>query len=300
MLKKHSVLSIFSNLCNVVKQNGIVRPCNRGRPCEVPKHRLISYILFQKCYNEVLEEMELQSELYLKRHYDHSTFSYHYTRLAPRVIQQITWHYERLIMEFLQRDILFHIFDSTGISTSVREERTRQGLRKKEKITQKFHTLLGYDPPNQLVVVEGCLATTTATSDSRGALLMLRDDLRGYAFGDCAYETYDLCEQTEQSGLFAIYKAQKRPVAKGLSVKKRIRDRWDGNAKRFYKEFRGVGEVVYGGATRSGLIKSECRLVPNQHKDALVIALRQNLLTYLRLEAFSEFFENLTKSATLL
>ena len=293
MLKNNSSLSIFSCLCNVVKQNGLIRGCKLGRPCEVPKHKLISYILFQKCFNEVLEEMELQSELYLKRHYDHSTFSYHYKRLDPKIIERITWHYERLIMQFLEWEIMFHIFDSTGISTSVREERTRQGLRKKEKITQKFHTLLGYDPPNQLVVVEGCLATTNKTSDSQGALQMLRDDLRGYSLGDSAYETYELTEQTEQRGLFAIYKPQKRPVKKGLSVKKRLRDRWDGNAKRFYKEFRGVGEVLYGAATRAGLIKSECRLVTNQHKDALVIGLRQNLLTYLRLEALTELFEKL-------
>jgi len=289
MLKKNSFLSIFSCLCNVVKQNGLVRPCKRGRPCEIPKFKLISYILFQKCYHERLEEMELQSELYLKRHYDHGTFSYHYKRLDPRIIERITWHYERLIMQFLEREIIFHIFDSTGISTSVREERTRQGLRKKEKITQKLHTLLGYDPPNQLVVVEGCKATTNKTSDNQGALQMLRDDLKGYSFGDSAYETYELTEQTEQRGLVAIYKPQKRPVGKKLSVKKRLRDRWDGNPKRFYKEIRGVGEVLYGAATRAGLIKSECRLVENQHKDGLVIALRQNLLTYLRLEALIRF-----------
>jgi len=285
MLKKHSSLSIFNSLCNVVKQNSLVIPCTKGRPCEIPKYKLVSYLLFQKCYDEVLEEMELHSELYLNRHYDHGTFSYHYKRLSARIIEIIIWHYERLIMQFLQRDILFHIFDSTGISTSVREERTRQGLRKKEKITQKLHTWLGYDPPNQLVVVEGCKATTNRTSDSQGALQMLRDDLKGYSLGDSAYETYELTEETEKRGLFSVYKAQKRRVRKTLSVKKRIRDRWDGNPKRFYREIRGVGEVLYGAATRAGLIKSECKLVENQHKDGLVISLRQNMLTFLRLEA---------------
>jgi hypothetical protein len=285
MLKKHSSLSIFKSLCNVVKQNGIILPSKKGRPCEIPKYKLISYILFQKCYDEVLEEMELNSELYLNRHYDHGTFSYHYRRLSPKVIEEITWYYERLIMEFLKQDIIFHIFDSTAISTSVREDRLRQGTRNKEKLTQKFHTLLGYDPPNQIVVVEGCKATTKKTSDNQGALLMLRDDLVGYSLGDGAYETYELIEETEKKGLFAIYKPQKRPVGKKLSTKKRVRDRWEGNANRIYKEIRGVGEVLYGAATRAGLIKSECRLVENQHKDGLVIALRQNMLTYLRLEA---------------
>jgi hypothetical protein len=247
----------------------------------------------------VLEEMELHSELYLNRHYDHGTFSYHYKKLDARTIEIITWHFERLIMQFLERDILFHIFDSTGISTTVREERTRQGLRNKEKIIQKFHTLLGYDPPNQLVVVEGCKATTNKTSDNQGALLMLREDLGGYSLGDSAYETYELIEETEKRGLFSIYKPQKREIKKKLSVKQRVRDRWEGNAKRIYKEIRGVGEVLYGAATRAGLIKSECRLVENQHKDGLVIALRQNLLTFLRLEALMRIIRKTHKNRNI-
>lgn len=286
MLKNNSSLSIFKCLCNIVKQNGLVLPSNLGRPCEIPKYKLISYILFQKCYDEVLEEMELQSELYLGRHYDHGTFSYHYKRLSAEVIMRITWHYERLIMQFLTRELLFHIFDSTAISTSVREERIRQGTRNKEKITQKLHTLLGYDPPNQLVIVEGIQATTNKVSDNQGALKLLRDDLKGYSLGDGAYETYELVEETEKRGLISIYKPQKRAIKKGLSVKKRVRDRWIGNVNRIYKEIRGLGEVLYGAATRAGLIKSECRLVENQHKDGLIIGLRQNLLTYLRLKAF--------------
>jgi hypothetical protein len=287
MLKKHSSLSIFNELCNVVKQNGIVLPFIRGRPCEIPKHKLICYILFQKCYDEVLEEMELHSEIYLGRHYDHGTFSYHYKKLSYRVIETITWVYERLIMQFLKTEIILHIFDSTAISTSVREERTRQGTRNKEKITQKLHTLLGYDPPNQIVIVEGCKATTNKISDNQGALEMLRNDLKGYSLGDSAYETYELTEETEKRGLFSIYKPQKRKIRKTLSAKKRARDRWNGNPKRLYKEIRGLGEVLYGAATRAGLIKSECRLVENQHKDGLVIALRQNMLTYLRLKALT-------------
>lgn len=285
MLKKHSALSIFRCLCNVVKQNGIVKPEKRGRPCEIPKYKLISYILYQKAYDEVLEEMETNSELFLNRHYDHSAFAYHYRKLSAQVIETITWHYERLIIQYLEKDIYFHIFDSTAISTSVREERIRQGTRNKTKITQRFHTLLGYDPPNQLVVVEACKATTNKVSDNQGALQMLRGDLSGYSLGDGAYETYELIQESENQGLFPIYKPQRRTIRKKLSAKKRVRDRWSGNAHRIYKEIRGVGEVLYGAATRAGLIKSDCRLVENQHKDGLVIALRQNLLTYLRLEA---------------
>lgn len=285
MLKKYSHKRIFEHLCELVESKGIIKTHGRGRPCKIPKHQLICYILFQKCYDNVLEEMELDSELYLGTHYDHGTFSYHYKKLDPSVIEEIVWHYERLIVQYLEHDIAFHIFDSTAISTSVNEERLNQGTRRKEKLTQKVHTCLGYDPPKQLVVVESCKATTSQVSDSKGAILMLRDDMSGYALGDAAYETYELIESTEKYGLCPIYRAQNRPVKRKFSAKKRARDNWDKNAKRIYQEIRGVGEVLYGAATRAGLLKSECRLVENQHRDSLVISLRQNMLTFLRLEA---------------
>jgi hypothetical protein len=286
MLKKHSTLSLYRNLCNVAKQNALIPPEKRGRPCVVKKHKQVCFILLWKIYNEVLEKMELDSEVYLGRHYDHSNFAYHYKRLDPEIIEKFTWLYERLIMQMLENEIMLHILDSTAISTSVREERTVQGLRNKQKLTQKLHTLIGYDPPLQIVVVEGAKSTTHHVSDSQGGLLMLKEGLKGYCLGDRAYETYELVQAAEDAGLMPVYKPKdKQRVRKTLSAKKRRRDNWSGNPQRLCREFRGTGEVLYGAATRAGLIHSQCRLVPNQHKDALIIGLRQNLLTYLRLEA---------------
>lgn len=290
MLKKHSHLSLHKSLCEVVYRNHLVVACPRGRPCEVPKHKLICFILQSKMYGDGYEEMELDSEIFLGRHYDHSSFGYHFSKLPDKIIQQITNYYERLIMRFLDQEIILHIFDSTALSTSVREERTRQGLRKKEKLTQKYHTLLGYDPPNQIVVVEADLATDNHTSDSQGALLMLPENKKGYSLGDGAYETYDLTQATEEKGLVPVYKATKKAIAKKLSAKSRRRKVWDGNPKRLYKEIRGVGEVLYGAATRAGLIHTQSRREDNRQKDALVIGLRQNFLTYLRLEALRGIF----------
>ena len=295
MLKKHSTLSIYRSLCNTAKQNYLILPEKRGRPCIIPKYKQICFILLWKVYDEGLEKMELDSELFLEKHYDHSNFAYHYNRLNALVIERFTSMYESLIMQHLNQEILLHILDSTAISTSVREERTREGLRNKEKLTQKFHTLLGYDPSFRIMVVEGAKATTHHVSDSKGGLLMLRRGMKGYSFGDRAYETYELVQATEDLGITPIYKPQdKRPVRKTLSAKKRRRDCWHGNPERLYKAIRGTGEVLYGAATRAGLIHSQSRLVNNQHKDALIIGLRQNLLTYLRLaSAFNELFEKL-------
>ncbi len=52
-----------------------------------------------------------------------------------------------------------------------------------------------------------------------------------------------------------------------------------------YKDIRGTGEVLYGAATRCGLIHTNSRRDENRAKDGLLIGLRQNLFAYLRLKA---------------
>jgi hypothetical protein len=285
MLKKFSAPKIVNILTEVTVRSGLCPRFKRGRPCEVKKERTISFILFFRMHHRGYEQMEQESELYLQHHYDHGNFHYHYTNLGTEVLCILTNLFKEKINTLLREDILFHIFDSTALSTSVREERTQQGLRNKTKLTKKFHTMLGYDPPNQLIVVEAMLASDHHTSDNQGALFMLYKGLKGYGLGDSAYETYELVQKTEQVGLIPLYKPTKKEVKKKLSAKARRRKDWKGNASRWYKEIRGVGEVLYGAATRAGLIHTHSKVEQNMFKDALLIGLRQNVLTYLRLEA---------------
>ena len=267
-----------------ILRSGILLSYKLGRRCEVRKEKIIGFILFSKIMTDGYEEMELNSELFLERHYDHSNFWYHYTALPPLVIYTLTSILEVKI-KILINEVLLHIADSSALSTSVREERIRQGTRNKVKLTTKFHTLLGYDPPTQTIVVEGMLASNNKLSDSKGAQTMLAGkDLKGYSFGDSAFETYDLIDQTLEQGLISIYKPTKKSVSKKLSAKARLRKSWNGNHSRLYKDIRGNGEVLYGGATRCGLIHTNSIREDNRQKDALLIGLRQNLFAYLRLK----------------
>ena len=281
-------------LAEILKNTGIVLATGYGRPCEVRKEKIIAYLLFAKISGDVYEQMERESELYLSRHYDHSAFQYHYTNLSPEVILNLTSLLEQRIKE-MSNEVLLHIFDSTALSTSVREERIRQGTRNKEKLTNKFHTMLGYDPPFQLVVVEGMLASDNHTSDAKGAGIMLQGkEVKGYGFGDSAFETYDFIDLTLEKNLQPIFKPTKKSVRKKLSAKAQLRKVWNGNPSRMYKDIRGSGECLYGGATRAGLIHTNSIREDNRKKDSLIIGLRQNLFTYLRLKAFLELFENLS------
>ena len=290
-LKNFSILKIHSVIKQALEETNVCLRRRRGRPCAVRKEFLIGYIVLWRMLRRGYEEMEMDSEAYLGRHYDHSTLQYHYCELNEEVLHKLQVAFLEKAKDLLDEEILFHIFDSTALSTSVRVERTREGLRNKEKLTQKFHTLLGYAVKNQIVLVEGMLASDHTVSDSQGAREILPlVDLRGYSLGDSAYETYDLVQETEWAGLIPIYKPTKKKIKRKLTPKYRRRKVWLGNPYRYYKEIRGLGEVLYGGATRAGLIHTESRRDDNGRKDALLIGLRQNLFSYLRLKALNCFF----------
>lgn len=285
MLKNFSAAHCVSILSEVIMHSSGSLACHRGRPCTVRKERLIAFIVWSRLSGDGYERMEQQSECYLGRHYDHSLFQYHYTRLSQALLCTLTSFFERKIKE-LTNEILLHIADSTALSTSVREERLVQGTRNKVKLSIKFHTVLGYDPPWQMVVVEGMSATDKHCGDGRGAQNTIsHNKLVGYLFGDSAYETHALLEQACKQGLIPVIKPTKKPVHRKLSVKAQLRKAWKGNPSRLYHDIRGTGEVLYGAATRAGIIHTHSRRTDNQYKDALIIGLRQNLFTYLRLKA---------------
>ena len=296
MLKNFSSQKIILILGEEILRSGLLLVSKLGRPCEIKKENMIGFILFSKIMIEVYEEMELNSEPYLGRYYDHSAFAYHYTKLSANLLYTLTEIIENKIKDLIN-EIYLHIFDSTALSTSVREERIRQGTRNKIKLTTKLHTLLGYDPPNQIIIVEGMLASDNKISDSKGAEIMLKEkDLKGYGFGDAAFETYGLIDSTQEKNLIPIYKPTKKNVRKKLSAKARLRKIWNGNHSRLYKDIRGTGEVLYGAATRCGLIHTKSIREDNQLKDSLLIGLRQNLFTYLRLKVLLELFEKLERT----
>jgi len=170
MLKNFSSLTIAKNIEEMILRKGLALVYKRGRPCQVRKESLIGFLLFAKTCGDGYEKMEMDSELFLQRHYDHSSFAYHYSKMPASLIATLTSLLEKKI-KGLVNEIYLHIFDSTALSTSVREERIRQGTRNKTKLTLKYHTSLGYDPPNQLVVVEGSIASDKHMSDSKGNIL---------------------------------------------------------------------------------------------------------------------------------
>ena len=177
--------------------------------------------------------------------------------------------------------------------------------------------MLGYHPPNQIIVLE-CIIYTDKhisefyeempealpmsisefyeempealpmyISDSEGVKRILRNNetICGYCFGDSAFETHILIELCLEKNITPIFKPTKTPVRIKTSAKA-MKKIWNGNYSRLYREIRGTAEVLYGAITIYSLIHSNSRLVENQYKDPLLVALRQNLFTLLSLLSF--------------
>jgi hypothetical protein len=289
-LKKFSSLEIQNHLTAALKERNLIQVYKEGRPCDVSKYRLIAYIVDGRQHSKVYELLEEESDVYLNEHYDVSTLQYHYEQLTCEQIYDIAMLFRDKIYT-LSNEIILHVLDSTALSSSVRDERTRQGLRKKEKITDKIHTVTGYDPPLQILIVEDIIMSDHHLSDGKGGeKIVSRNNFKGYIFGDSKYGTYDLIQLAEDKLLFPVLKQDKRNVRKGLSAKARRKKQWNGNPKRLCKEIRGMVECIYGGATRAGLIKTNSLNENNRYKDGLLIALRQNLYTYLRLKSLIRVF----------
>ena len=299
MYKKYSKKSIINITENELRAKNLIKKHTRGRKTLVRKEKIIAFILVEKILVSPYREMELDGDSYLPHRYDHSLYQYHYTCLSEETLHEISLVFERRCEQLLN-EILLHIVDSTALSTSVREERLRQGTRNKEKLTTKYHTMIGYDPPNQMIIVEHSIASDNHLSDGKGAEWMIRKSpKKGYLFGDRAYETYGLLELAKMIGLEPIIKPTKKNVKKKLSVKAGLRKIWNGNHSRMYKDIRGTGECLYGAGTRAGLIRTNSILDKNRKKDSLILDIRQNILSYLRLEVFKALFDKLARNSNV-
>lgn len=276
LYKNNSKKSVYKKIKKRCEQLGkpYQKKDNRGAK---PKFSPVEYAAFtcsQKIFRHRYREMELEAELYLSDNVDHSTFARNYAKIPEEYI-------EKLIISLVDKEFSYWIADSTAISTKIRELRTRQGLRSKELLTDKYHTLIGYDPPTSTTFILGVKATDNHISDSMGAIAMLEGrKSNAYFFGDSSYNTYELHEVIKEVGLFPVIKPDNKGIRKPLSVKAKQVKLF---SKNFYKNIRGIVETVFGGATNAGLMLTYAKKEHTKRLDTLMLALRHNLMASMRL-----------------
>ena len=277
LYKKHSKKSLFKRLKKECRKlgNPYKKKDNRGKKPKFSQIEYASFICLQKMFRHRYREMELEADLYLPDKADHSTFQRNYEKISEEYIG-------KLITNLVNKMFIFWIADSTCMSSKIKIERTKQGIRNKALLRDKYHVVVGYDPPTNSTMIIGVKATDNHISDSKGAIQILKGrKSNAYFLGDSSYNTYELHEAVEEVGLFPLMKPDKnRRIRKGLSIKAK-------NVKLFsksiYKEVRGIVETVFGGATNAGLILSYARKDHTRRLDTLMLALRHNLMASIRL-----------------
>jgi len=248
---------------------------NRGRSLKFSPIEYAAFISLQKMFGHKSREMELEADLFLSDKADHSTFARNYKRIPTEYI-------EKLIIPFVKKKYCLLIADSTAMSTKIRVERIKAGTRNKQKLTNKFHILVGYDPEDHEVMILGVKATDNHTSDSKGACMILNklENPFAYFFGDSAYHTYELHNIGKEKKLIVMTKPDKKGIRKKMSAKAINTKKFN---ERLYKEIRGIVETVFGGLTNAGLITTFAKTTKAIQLDTLMLALRHNLMTSIRL-----------------
>ena len=276
LYKNNSKKTIYKKLKKQCKKQGLPykKKDKRGRKPKFSVYEYTAFTCLQKLFCNKYREMELEADLYLPDKADHSTFARNYGKIEEEYV-------ERLITALVEKDFIYWIADSTCISTKIRVERTRQGVRNKIKLRDKFHILLGYDPPGHTTFILKAKATNEHVSDSKAAIEMLNGKKsNAYFMGDAAYNTYELHEKIAEIGLKPCIKPDEKFIRKPLSVKARQVKLF---SKKRYRKIRGIVETTFGGSTNAGLILSYAKKEHNRRLDTLMLALRHNLMASMRL-----------------
>ena len=276
LFKNYSKKDLFNKILDLCKKIGppYAKKDPRGRKPKYDPYIYTSYIILQKIFGHKYREMELEMTLYLPEKVDHSTLARHYEKIPESYI-------EKLIESLVDREFNYWIMDSTGISTKIRVERTREGTRNKTLLTDKFHIIIGYDPPTKTTMILSAKATDNHVSDSKAAIEIIKDKRsNAYLLGDSNYNSYGLHDVSKESGFFPLIKPDKRGLRRKYSNKAKNIKLFN---KNLYKEIRGVVETVFGGITNAGLMLTFAKKEHNRRLDTLILALRHNLLASIRL-----------------
>ena len=274
--KKYSKKDLFKRLKKECCKLGVpyTKLDRRGRKPKFKPTTYVAFIALQKIFRHRYRDMELEAILYLPDKADHSTFARNYAKLSESYI-------ENLIANLVKKEFCYWIADSTCISTKIRVERIVQGTRNKVKMRDKYHVIIGYDPPTHTTFILGAKASDEHMSDSQGAIEILKNKKSSaYFLGDSAYNTYALHKKVKKVGMFPLMKPDKKGIRKKMSIKAKQVKLF---SKRLYREIRGIVETIFGGSTNAGLMLTYAKNTHTRRLDTLILAVRHNLMASMRL-----------------
>lgn len=280
--KHFSYKKIYELILHLTKDFGapFERKSSRGRPFKICPVKYAAFMIFEIITGDSqYRSMELDSELFVAKHIDHSTFSLNYGKIPLQYFLKLIARVG-VMLEHLLRYTKEYVVDSTTVTTPLTFTTIIKGKKVKEKIEYRSHAIVSIHEKEQAVVVRTALSTSKKIADCEAAKIMLEEGTiqdinlnadRGYDFErvyKACYENnikpnirpreYLLQEETQRLQGITEYNDEKR------------------------RKYRGRIEVIFGGITNAKLMTTRLKKETKILSYTALILLRHNILTLAR------------------
>jgi len=282
VFKHFSSKKIYEEILEIVKRLGkpFKKKSDKGRKFKINPEEYTAFIAFKISSGDKYRDMELDSELFVNEHIDHSTFGKNFFRIPYEYLRnllQLTGRY----LESLLGHAKVHIPDSTKLSTDRYKKIIYQGKLRLVKETFKLHTMVQRHPKKKMTIIMDGIASTAHISDAEGAVRMSHILQEGDILpADRGYDYEKVYEACAERKVRTNIKPQNKKSGKGFRHRKKARF-----YKQSYKKQRGVVETRFGAIENAGLTLAHYRTEETRFKYGLLLELSQNINNLLRLKA---------------
>lgn len=281
VFKHFSSRTIYEKIRELTYRLGkpFIKKGKRGPKFKIDPEEYAAYEAYQIIsHNASYRDMELDAELFVQKHLDHSIFHTNFLKIPYEYLNKLLCEVAHMLKQLLG-SVVITLLDSTGLGTKRYEETIFKGKRKRRNKEFKLHTITSYHPKEKLTYFIDALSSDKHISDAEGATrLVKRNETGGFHCGDRGYDAEKLYRAIlEKEGVPIIKPKKHAPKlfserAKGMKMYR----------KHIYDELRPVVETPYGGLENKGLIQTRCVRDDTIKKKGLLVALRHNLMTYMR------------------
>ena len=295
LLNKFSAKALYNLVLGFAKKLGNpYEEKKKGRKPKLRPYEYAAYLAYMILIKGMpYRGMEFESDLYVNKHVDHSTFVVNFEKIPAEyfldLVEEVGTRLD-LILEYSDQ----YVVDSTAVTTPLTFITEIKGKTVKEKIEYRSHAIVSLHPSDNSVVVRKGLSTSKRVADCEGAKRMLDEGkiTNITLHGDRGYD-YERVYK-------ACYQHAIKPNIRPMGYKSEIGShRLNGIAEydnEMRKKHRGRVEVVFGGITNAGLMTTRLKKESKILSYSAIILLRHNILTLAR--ALASWFELITKLGT--
>lgn len=282
VFKHFSSKKIYEKILKIVKKLGkpFKKKSNRGRKFKINPEEYTAFIAFKISGGNNYRDMELDSEIFIEEHIDHSTFGKNFFRIPYDYLRKLLQLTGKLLEGLLGRTKV-HIADSTKITADRYKEIIHQGKPRRIKEVYKLHTMVQRHPEKQMTIIVDGIASDEHISDSEGAVRMMSVLKEGDLFtADRGYDYEKVYESCFTKNIQVNIKPQKRSCGKHSVYRKKMIGSFD---EEEYKKQRGVVETEFAGFENAGLVFTHYRSDDARLKYGLILEIRHNIYNLMKL-----------------